>query len=62
MKDILSIKYAWLILHSVLKACVTPPLEENYKGCKINTHMYPLALYHITVSMVIILVCFLALS
>ena len=31
-KDIPSIKSAWLVLHSLLKANVLSPLEENDKG------------------------------
>ena len=48
-KDIQSVKSAWSILHSELKAHVLPPLEENNKGRKrkkhTHTHTNTLTLY-----------------
>ena len=36
-KDVQSVKSAWLILHSELKACFLLPLEENNEGRKTIT-------------------------
>ena len=40
-KDIQSVKLAWSIWHSVLKARPLPPLEGNNKGREINTYCCP---------------------